>query len=199
MHDASGRASEPSCIDHRAGSAQSPESLYESHMIQHRHTTHGLRGRRSISFGLLTSVLLLTIVLFATACGSRAPEPAARDAALRRIATEYAANGDLKQAQASLDKLNLANPGQLLLSLAESDLGTGSSREDVRGCRAARGDAGRKEPEGRGLPDAVADPGAEPGSQRTHRRTDRASGHHRSADLGVADRPTCANHSRADA
>jgi uncharacterized protein YraI len=54
-----------------------------------------------------------------------------REAALRQIAAEYAANGDLPRAQDRLDKLNLANPGQLLVSLAEADVAAGRAREEV--------------------------------------------------------------------
>lgn len=133
MHDASGRASDPSCIDHRADSTQSPDSQYESHMIQHRHSIRSPRGLRPLSFHLLPLVLLLCLALFVAACSSHggAVTGAERDAALRQVATAYEQNGDLGQAQAALDKLNLANPGQLLLSLAEADVISGRSPQEV--------------------------------------------------------------------
>ena len=131
MHDASGRASESSCIDHRAGSAQGPDSLHESHMTQHHRTQRSLRGLRLVSFRLFTFLILIFLAAIAGACASRSASPTDRDAALRQIVTAYAQSGDVKQAQAALDKLNLANPGQLLLSLAETDLSAGGSREEI--------------------------------------------------------------------
>lgn len=134
MHDASGRASETSCIDHRADSAQGPESLHESHMTQYRLLTRGSQEPRPVVSTLLTLLVLVSVVALATACGSQGSGQSSndREAALRQVATEYAQTGDLSQARAALDKLSLANPGQLLLALAEADSSAGRPREEVQ-------------------------------------------------------------------
>ncbi len=56
---------------------------------------------------------------------------AERDLTLRRIAADYAASGDLAQAQVVLDKLNLASPAQLLVSMAEADVSAGKPPEEI--------------------------------------------------------------------
>jgi uncharacterized protein YraI len=134
MHDASGGASETSCIDHRAGSAQGPDSLHESHMKQHRHQIRGPHSLRPLSFHLFTFFVLLLLAASVAGCGSRdgASSSSGREATLRQIAAGYAQSGDLQKAQAALDKLNLANPGQLLLALAETDVSAGRTAEDVQ-------------------------------------------------------------------
>jgi uncharacterized protein YgiM (DUF1202 family) len=132
MHDASGGAPELPRMSYKAARVQRPGSLYESHMSEHRSFSRGPMGLRS--FRLCSFLLLLAIVVFAAACSSSASgsgSATAREAALRQIAAEYARTGDLAQAQAGLDKLNLANPGQLLLSLAEEDLAGGRAREEI--------------------------------------------------------------------
>ncbi len=132
MHDASGGASELPCMSCKAARVQHPGSLYESYMSEHRSSNRGPMGLRS--FRLCSFLLLLAILVFAAACSSSAGgsgSATAREAALRQIAAEYARTGDLTQAQAALDRLNLANPGQLLLSLAEADVATGRAREEI--------------------------------------------------------------------
>lgn len=57
---------------------------------------------------------------------------AERDASLRQIATAFAADNDLAAASAAVDRLKLANPGQLLLSMAEADLNGGRPDDEVR-------------------------------------------------------------------
>jgi len=54
-----------------------------------------------------------------------------REAQLRQIAADYALNQDLAQAQRALDALKVANPAQLLVTLAEQDLNAGRSREEI--------------------------------------------------------------------
>ncbi len=54
-----------------------------------------------------------------------------RDTVLRRIATDYAASSDLAQAQAALDELDLANPAQVLVSMAEADVRAGKPAEEI--------------------------------------------------------------------
>ena len=93
--------------------------------------------RRQAAPGIFVAVcILLTLVLAATGCTkSRNTDtitsPDARDAALRQIAADFARSGDLPQAQAALDKLALANPAQLIVSLAEADAGAGRATGDV--------------------------------------------------------------------
>lgn len=50
---------------------------------------------------------------------------------MREISVQYAQSGDLAAAQASLDKLGVANAGQLLISLAEQDVAAGLSPEEI--------------------------------------------------------------------
>ena len=78
--------------------------------------------------------VLLVIATLVAGCGASGPganSTAAREAALRQIALEYAEDGDLEQATGALEKLKLANPGQLLVTLAEADLAAGRAREDI--------------------------------------------------------------------
>ena len=127
MHDALGGASDPSPVSYGTARGQNPESLYESHMSEHRSFNRGPMGLRSF-------ILLLVIVVFAAACsssGGGSGSATAREAALRQIAAEYARTGDLEQAQIGLDRLNLANPGQLLVSLSEADIAAGRAREEI--------------------------------------------------------------------
>ncbi len=74
---------------------------------------------------LAFSILLLVSLVLASCARTdqRTPlSPAERDASLRRIAADYARDADLAKAQASLDKLGLANPTQLLVTLAEQSV-----------------------------------------------------------------------------
>ncbi|MGE5603536.1 MAG: hypothetical protein ACM30E_10820, partial [Nitrososphaerales archaeon] len=102
-------------------------------MTHHHHPFRASRGLRLVSFRLFTLLLLLSIAALAAACAARqdAGSSGGREATLRQIAVEYSQTGDLKQAQAALDKLNLANPAQLLLAVAEADLSSGGAREDI--------------------------------------------------------------------
>jgi hypothetical protein len=131
MHDASGDAP---AIDHRRITSL-PESLHESHMTELRRFSRTLSGLRSSTVRLLFPLLLLSIALISAACTSQGAAGAgsteAREAALREVAAGYAQTGDLAQAQDALDKLNLANPGQLLVALAEADLAAGRPREEI--------------------------------------------------------------------
>lgn len=80
---------------------------------------------------------LLLAVLISIGCSRPQPElagvgsAAERDAALRQVAAEYARDSDLVKAQAELDKLKLANPAQLLVSIAEQDASAGRPAEEV--------------------------------------------------------------------
>jgi uncharacterized protein YraI len=92
--------------------------------------------RRRVRPGLVALCILLAFTMIAAGCGkSRSADtvvsPAERDATLRQIAADYARSGDLAQAQAALDKLGLANPTQLLVSLAETDASAGFAPTEI--------------------------------------------------------------------
>lgn len=93
--------------------------------------------RRSAWPGLLAVCMLLLALVIATGCTrsstrSTKTSPAAREAALRQIAADFARSGDLAQAQAALGRLDLANPAQLLISLAEGDVSAGRPAEELQ-------------------------------------------------------------------
>jgi uncharacterized protein YraI len=97
-------------------------------------TQRGLVVRVRVLLGLAV-LSLLVVGLFVAGCarslGASSAAQADRDAALRRVASEYAQDQDLTRAQASLSKLGLANPAQLLVTMAEQDINQGRSREEV--------------------------------------------------------------------
>lgn len=130
MQNTSGEASAVTCVHRREAAAMIPGSQYDNLVFEY--TTP---GRTPLGMRLLVlAPVLLAIVLLATACGAASPRAgsaAAREAALRQIALEYARTGDLTQAESAIEKLDLANPGQLLVTLAEADLAAGSAREDI--------------------------------------------------------------------
>ncbi len=86
--------------------------------------------------GALILCVILTLTVLTAGCGQTArpntSSPAAREDSMREIAAEFARSGDLAQAQARLDELNFANPGQLLVTLAETDLGAGRPVDEVK-------------------------------------------------------------------
>ncbi len=91
--------------------------------------------RRLGRFSILVLGFLVAWAL--TACsGVAAPvgklSQAERDATIRRIALQYARDGDLVTAQAALARLNLANPTQFVVTLAEQALTDGSPADEVR-------------------------------------------------------------------
>lgn len=57
--------------------------------------------------------------------------PAERDAAIRQIAQNYSRDRDLAKAQAALGRLNLANPTQFVVTLAEQAVSDGRPAEEV--------------------------------------------------------------------
>ncbi len=103
-------------------------------MTTHHRHIRGPQGQRPVPFRLVTFLVLIVLALLAAACGGRGASGTSesRDVSLRQIAAQYAQTGDLQQAQTALDKLNLANPGQLLLALGESDMSAGAPRDDVQ-------------------------------------------------------------------
>ena len=80
----------------------------------------------------LAVVLLLAIVAAGCSRSESLSGKTSREDALRQIATDYAASSDLAAAQVSLDKLKVANPAQLLVTLAESDLAAGVGAEEIK-------------------------------------------------------------------
>lgn len=93
------------------------------------------RRRRLVWPGLLALCILLVALLSGAGCArptqNTAMSPAEREAALRQTAGEYARTGDLAQAQAALAALDVANPGQLLLSVAEADISAGRAPAEI--------------------------------------------------------------------
>jgi uncharacterized protein YraI len=89
--------------------------------------------RASAPHAILLLFAVLTVAILSAGCagptGPNTSSSATREASLRGIAAEFARSGDLAQAQAELDKLKLANPGQLLVTLAEDDLSAGRAAE----------------------------------------------------------------------
>ena len=97
-------------------------------------TQRGLVVRARVLLGLAVLSLFVVGLLTAGCAGSPVEGKTSqtdREATLRRIASEYAQDQDLARAQASLGELSLANPAQLLVTLAEQDISQGRSREEV--------------------------------------------------------------------
>lgn len=104
--------------------------------MQHTTLQPGDLRRRRVRSGLVVLCILMAFMVIAVGCGkSRSNDvdvsPAARDASLKQIAADYARSGDLAQAQAALDKLGLANPTQLLVSLAETEASAGQPAAEI--------------------------------------------------------------------
>ncbi len=97
----------------------------------------GLRARirRSALPGVLALCVLFAVAVAGAGCtrssANANASKADREATLRQIASDYLRSEDLVQAQAALDKLGVANPGQLLLSLAEADIVAGRGRDEI--------------------------------------------------------------------
>lgn len=93
------------------------------------------RFRRSILPGILVLCILITVAVAGAGCArsSQGAESSSseREATLRQIASDYARSDDLAQAQAALDKMELANPAQLVLSLAEADISAGRTQAEI--------------------------------------------------------------------
>lgn len=100
--------------------------MQQTDSISHKATT---AVRRSPWRSALILCIVLVLAILSAGCGksanSSSTSPAARETSLREIAAEFSRAGDLAQAQASLDKLDFANPAQLLVTLAEGDLSAG--------------------------------------------------------------------------
>ncbi|MCX7707290.1 MAG: SH3 domain-containing protein, partial [Anaerolineae bacterium] len=105
------------------------------HMTDRR--PDGLRARfnRIALSGSVALCILIVVAFLGVGCArptsGNSLSPADRDIALRQIAAEYARSGDLAQAQVALSRLGVANPAQLLLTLAEADLAAGQPRDQI--------------------------------------------------------------------
>jgi hypothetical protein len=135
MHIAS-RDEPASGAHHGAPGRSVPGSLITGTIMNsHFYPTGELpRFRRFFRFVLVLSVLFaVSIVLAAcsSSTGSATVEQAGREASFRQIAKDYATNGDLAAAETALDKMDLANPAQLIVSLAESDVSAGRPKQDI--------------------------------------------------------------------
>lgn len=122
----------------RAECRIAPRFLPVKYQMQKIKGQSGVTGRYpcQVKPGLVVLSILLALATIVTGCAkSRTADtlssPAARDASLGQIAADYARAGDLAQAQAALDKLGLANPTQLLVSLAEADAGAGRPATEI--------------------------------------------------------------------
>ncbi len=96
------------------------------------------RSLRSLRLtGAITLGLLLLFSLTVAGCGRSAkgsgPEngKTTRDDRLRQIAAQYVRDGDLARAQAALDELGLANPTQMLVTLAEEEASQERAPEEI--------------------------------------------------------------------
>jgi uncharacterized protein YraI len=94
---------------------------------------YGIARRRQVRHGLAALCILLAFTMIAAGCGKsrNADTDISPDASLRQIAEDYARNGDLAQAQVALENLGLANPTQLLVSLAETDASVGRAADAI--------------------------------------------------------------------
>lgn len=85
--------------------------------------------------GSVALCILILLALFGGGCARLTSgssfSPTDRDTVLRQIAADYARSGDLAQAQGALNRLGVANPAQLLLTLAEADLAAGRPRDEI--------------------------------------------------------------------
>ncbi len=97
--------------------------------------TSSISCRRGSIDPFLVLIYLLAALILA-ACGGRgapagAMSPAERDATIRQIALDYGRDRDLAKAQAALGRLNLANPTQFVVTLAEQAMSEGRPADEV--------------------------------------------------------------------
>ena len=79
---------------------------------------------------------LLVVVLVLAACGAKPGtggklSTAERDAIIRQTAIQYTQDRDLPKAKAALDKLKLANPAQLIVTIAEQAQASGKPASEI--------------------------------------------------------------------
>lgn len=128
----------PSAKPQIASAAKAPESWQRHHSMHMNHPKPGglrARIRQAGLPGLLALCILFAVAVAGTGCTRSADNTSSsasdREAKLRQIASDYARSEDLTLAQAALDQLGVANPGQLLLSLTETDISAGRSRDEI--------------------------------------------------------------------
>lgn len=136
MHIASRDVHGTSGTNHGAPGQSLPGSLNtDNFMYQHNlYPGDHFRPRRLFDL-ILVPFVFLVFALLLSGCGASRSEPATsvdgRETTLRRIAADYAADRDLAAAQAALDKLTLANPGQFIILLAEADMTAGRTQAEI--------------------------------------------------------------------
>jgi uncharacterized protein YraI len=140
MHAISGATRLKSGERCREGRRKAPRFLPVKYRMQMKdQQPRGLRQVirwRAVPGTLVALCILLAFALTAVGCSKSkdspiSTSPEARDSVLRQIAADYARSGDLSQAQVALDKLALANPAQLIVSLAETDAAAGRPTDEV--------------------------------------------------------------------
>lgn len=98
---------------------------------------------------LLAAALCLLLALASAACAGRSVtggklSPVERDAIIRQTALQYVKDHDIAKAQAALGRLNLANPTQFIVTMAELALSEGKPADEVTAlARLAEGLGGR--------------------------------------------------------
>jgi hypothetical protein len=84
----------------------------------------------------LTVLLLASAVLILAACGGRSASGAKisaseRETIIRQAALQYAKDANLPKAKETIAKLNLANPAQIVLAMAEQAVNDGKPAADI--------------------------------------------------------------------
>ena len=84
----------------------------------------------------LTVLMLASAVLIFAGCGGRSASgtkvsASERDAIIRQAALQYAKDANLPKAKETITKLNLANPGQIVLAMAEQAVNDGKPAADI--------------------------------------------------------------------
>ena len=111
-------------------------------------------------FPLPVLVALALMLLVAAGCAGGRASAATRAAALKQIAVAYARDGDLARATAAMDKLDLANPTQLLVTQAEEEIGQGAPADEIVALARLAGDLGARSPKLMAYLEPTAEPTA---------------------------------------
>ncbi len=85
---------------------------------------------------LILAIVCTLALLVLAACGGKAAPaakvaPRDRDALIQQAALQYARDGSLSKAQETLSKLNLANPAQFVVTLAEQAINDGKPADEI--------------------------------------------------------------------
>ena len=111
---------------------------------------HNLGGpcgvRRLILLPALIALALLLLAAAGCASAGGGASAATRAATFKQIAVAYASDGDLARAKAAMDKLDLANPTQLLVTQAEEEIGQGAPADEIVALARLAGDLGARSP-----------------------------------------------------